>query len=191
MQLLSQRLFASITSSVQQDGFIFADEVALSSIVAETRKFLDNCAAYHLCAEIVQAIVVETCKACDARIFNIIIEASDVFTTEKMTQALRNVRMLQDAFNCVSRNFDDAFACLAGLITQTQALWAGERRIARTPLMRAIIERCQPPIVLRDGLTLDEIGEAKQRSELRVEEPEFGFVFRFEWLWLQGGAMLS
>jgi hypothetical protein len=191
MQLLSQRLFAPIASSIQQDGFIFADEVAMHSVVAETRKFLNNCAAYHLGAEIVQVIVVETCKACDARIFNIIIEASDVFTTEKMTQALRNVRRLQDAFTCVSRNFDDAFAHLAGLITKTQALWAGERGIPRTPLMRAIMERCRPQIVLPDGLTLDDIGEVRPRTELRVDEPEFGFVFRFEWLWLQGGAIIS
>jgi hypothetical protein len=52
MQLLSQRLFAPIASSIQQDGLIFADEVAMNAVVAETRKFLNNCAAYHLGAEI-------------------------------------------------------------------------------------------------------------------------------------------
>jgi hypothetical protein len=185
MEWLSSFLFAQIAGSVLQDGFIFADEEATSVVVAQTRAAVENCAAFRLPEQLVQVIVVETCKQCDARIFNVIIEASDIFTNEKITQMLHNIRMLQGAFNCVSRNFQIAFPCLLDMILKAQALWSAVGRIPRTALMRSIIERCVPEIKLPAGMTLDDIGEKSPRHELKVDEPSFGFAFTFEWLWLQ------
>jgi hypothetical protein len=185
MAWLSYSLFAQIAGSVLQDGFIFADEEATSVVVAQTRAAVENCAAFGLPEQLVQVIVVETCKQCDARIFNVIIETSDIFTNEKITQMLHNIRMLQGAFNCVSRNFQIAFPCLLDMILKTQALWSAVGRIPGTPLMRSIIERCVPEITLPRGVTLDDIGQKCPRFQLKVDEPSFSFAFTFEWLWLQ------
>jgi hypothetical protein len=187
MEVLSQNLFASIASTVQHKGFVFADEDRMTAVVAQTRGFMRNCTAYSLLEDIAQVIVVQTCKGCDEKIFNVILETSSEFTDQKVTQILHSIRRPQSAFNCFSRNFGVAFPNLIDLITTSKQLWSGMQHITkRTKLLRTIVERCRPAIVLPEGVAIDDIGQhCNCTCELYVADPKFSFVFSFEWLWLR------
>jgi hypothetical protein len=188
MKLLALELFATIAGSIREDGSsFFDDEDSQRDLAIKTHSWSLNCSSYRLYEAIIQMIIVETAKAVDARIFNILLNTSTEFTDDKVTRILHSIRRLQDAFQCVSRNFETAFPCLHDFVMRVQSLWGGIiSDLPRTDRMRSIIERCRPEIVLGAELTLDDIGKhCDQWSDLNVVEPTFSFVFTFEWLWLQ------
>jgi hypothetical protein len=189
---LANRLPAPIIASVTSDGFVFADTIAMADIVRHTGNFLGSCKAYGMPLQIVQAIVVHACAVCDAAIFNLIIETADEFTEEKLTQALQQIRSLQQQLNCLAENFNTAFPTLIEFITDAHLALAGTPPIAkRTPLMRAIVERCRPAVALPDGLTVDDICPPIASHALTVPKPKFQFAFTFEWLYLEAGRGLQ
>jgi hypothetical protein len=183
--LLASRIIGSITN----DGFDFADEKAMMVVVQHTNHFLGSCKAYGLPMQIVQVIVVHACARCDAVIFNLIIEHANAFTEEKLTQALQQIRSLQQQLNCLAENFNAAFPTLIAFITDAMLLFTDMPVITkRTPLIRAIVERCRPAVTLPEGITVDDISPPiATLSSLAVLEPAFPFTFTFEWLYLEAG----
>ena len=50
--------------------------------------------------------------------------------------------------------------------------------------MRAIVERCQPSIILPNDMKLDDIGNHLEKNDsLKLPLPKFGFKFSYEWLY--------
>jgi hypothetical protein len=193
LKQLADRLDAPIIASFESGSFSFADEDAMGVVLTHTQTFLSSCKAYGLLEQIVQAIVVNTCIHCDAFIFNLIVVTADEFTDEKLSMALQHVRELQKQLNCLSQNFNAAFSHLLELITDAELVLSGVPIIPKkTMLMRAIIERCQPPVTLPTGVTLDDIGPpAPSWDALRVPIPTFQFAFTFEWLYLEAGRAIG
>jgi hypothetical protein len=191
LKQLAARLASPIIASIQSDGFVFADSEAMVVVVQHTSNFLSSCKAYNMPLQIVQAIVVETCAECDALIFNLIIETADVFTEEKLTQALQQIRSLQQQLNCLAENFNAAFPNLIEFITDAHLVLTDMPIITkRTPLMRAIVERCRPAVTLPAGLTIDDISPPiPSRASLAIPKPVFKFAFTFEWLYLEAGRV--
>jgi hypothetical protein len=188
MKLLALELFATIAGSIREDGSsFFDDEESQRELALKTHSWSLNCSCYKLYEAMIQMIIVETAKAVDARIFNILLNTSTEFTEDKVTRILHSIRRIQGAFQCVSRNFETAFPYLHDFVMRIQSLWGGiTGDLPRTDRMRSIIERCRPEVALGTELTLDDIGtHCDQWSDLNVVEPKFGFVFTFEWLWLQ------
>jgi hypothetical protein len=185
IDLLWKNMQAAIGASVSQDGFDFADDVALAGVSSLTQSFLQYSKAFNIPDHIAQVIVVETCASCDVLLFNVIITTAMTFTDEKVTSLLQKVRRIQNLFKCLPTNFDAAFPHLLGFITLTKSFWAGVHEIReRTVLVRSIIERCDPPIQLPTGTTLDSIGEhVDNRSTLKLPSHKMTFEFSYEWLY--------
>jgi hypothetical protein len=193
LKQLADRLDAPIIASFESGSFSFADEGAMEAVVTHTKTFLNSCKGYGLLEQIVQVIVVNTCTHCDAFIFNLIVVTADEFTDEKLSMALQHIRELQKQLNCLSKNFNGAFPNLIELITDAELVLSGVTTLTkRTMLMRSIVERCQPKVVLPPGVTIDDVGPpAPSWDALRVEIPKFQFEFTFEWLYLEAGRALG
>ena len=191
MQQLTQTLVATIATSISSDGFDFGDDESVASIEQQTRMFLELVHAFQIPEQIVQVIVIESCNYFDTLLFNVIIDTADSFTDEKITILLKKIRNIQKMFECLPSNFSTAFTNLLNFISQTKTLFAGmsgDKRIEKTPLMRSIIERCNPPIQLPEGTSLDDIGEKVETSTLKIPLQTNNFTFTFEWLYTQNAS---
>ena len=189
VHLATQTLVASIAPSICNDGFQFADDEAMENIREETHLFLECARGLKLPEQLVQVVIVETCAYFDALLFNVIIDTCEEITDDKMVFLLQRIRKIQSLFDCLPNNFQAAFPHLLDLIARTQALRCiGDAlpQTARGDLARSIIERSSPPILLPDGLCLDDVGNhLKSRISLRVPLPQVSFKFTFEWLYTQ------
>ncbi|KAH0794096.1 erythrocyte binding protein [Histomonas meleagridis] len=189
---LTQNLISSIAPSISSDGLDFTDKESMNQIQLETNQFLIYCQNLNIPEQIVQVIVVETCRYFDVLLFNVIIDTAKTFTIEKVTFLLSQVRRLQTIFDCLPCNFHIAFTNLLSFISNTNLLWNGndeEKLPEKSDLMRSIIERCKPKIVLPPGVELDDIGKKLDSTEeLKLELPKFNFQFSYDWLFSQTEA---
>jgi hypothetical protein len=95
------------------------------------------------------------------------------------------VLKIQNLFKFLPTNFDAAFPRLLSFITQTKSFWTGVHEISeKTPLVRSIIERCDPEIQLPPGTTLDSLGpHVQSKATLKFPGHEMTFRFSYEWLY--------
>lgn len=183
---LTQILISVITPSISNDGFEFADVETLNLMQQETRQFLQLCHSFNVPELVVQIIVIETCKYIDTLVFNVIIDTASIISPKKINDLLQKTRKIETIFNCLPCNFQIAFNNLLSFISNANLLWSKgfDFHFEKSDLMRAIVERCQPSIILPNDMKLDDIGNHLEKNDsLKLPLPKFGFKFSYEWLY--------
>lgn len=199
VETLIQHLCSTIGANISKDGFEIANENAMIQIDLETRSFFEYARGLNIPEILIQNIVVHTCSYLDRLIYNVIVETAPAFTNEKVTKALDQIRMLQTIFQCLPNNFQTAFSNLIELFTMSKSLFfeVGDEKqindqkaildsLKKGPLLRSIVDRCEPPIVLPKGKDYDYFGERLQSYDILALPLECeAFDFSFDWLYAQ------
>lgn len=191
MNFFTQSLMSSLVSAVMGDGFDAIDKETLSMVTQQIRIFTQLAHSRSIPDIIIQAIVVDTCNQFDTLLFNIIIDTADVFTEEKIDSLLHHIKVIQEAFECFSSNFNNAFTHLLNFITTSKALMSriDKKRITPSPLLRSIAERISPSIVLPPDMKIEDLGPSvSSRVELKVSKENPKFIFSFDKLFTESST---
>jgi hypothetical protein len=169
-------------SGVSQLG----DQENFKNLRTDTCRFLAVARELGIPEPLLEMLVVDCCRTVDTLLFNAIIEGDDIFDVKMVRDFTKRIRDIQDVFQCISDHFVMAFDSLLQMIGIAELFLGGVElnRIGEpNPLVRLIVERCRPKVVLPFPLTLDRLGpRVAEGSELRIDLSDQGFKFTFEWL---------
>jgi hypothetical protein len=179
--LLAQNLTASV---VQWGRLADHDAEQIAGLRAEARHFLAVGRELGVPDPVIEALIIECCRLTDAMLFNALIVSDEIFTIKGARELAKKIRAVQEIFQCMSQNFRMAFDALLNLIGIVE-LYLGGVEVNRigepSPLVRDVVDRCRPVVVLPANVSWRAIGpKPTNRDQLRVEHTEF--KFEFQWL---------
>jgi hypothetical protein len=180
-------LRGSLVAMVAQSGVSqLGDQENFKNLRTDTCRFLAVARELGIPEPLLEMLVVDCCRTVDTLLFNAIVEGDDIFDVKMVSDFTKRIRDIQDVFQCISDHFVMAFDSLLQMIGIAELFLGGVElnRIGEpNPLVRLIVERCRPKIVLPFPLTLDRLGpKVAEGSELRIDLSDQGFKFTFEWL---------
>ena len=185
MNILMQSLLATVGQTICDDGFEFADDIAVNNLKNVATFFNESIKQFNIPDMVIQRIVVTCCSYLDYMVFNVIIESNGAITEQKIDKLHNNIKKIQRQFNCISSNFAAAFTHTLGFINIARAFSnnaPAERIRGKGPLYRHIAERIVPAITLPGRLTFADIGPKSEAKRFKVPIPTTSTEFSFEWL---------
>jgi hypothetical protein len=177
--LLAQNLSASV---VQLGDFAANNECA-AAMREDLHRFLGIGRELCVPEPVIEALLLDCGRLTDAILFNALIVTEDAFSITTAKDLAKRIRTVQQIFQCVSPDFSITFDSLSNLIAIIELYLGGVQpgRIGHpSPLVRDVVERCSPSVVLPPSISLDKIGPRPiARVDLSVEPVEFKFTFKW------------